>query len=323
MTKAYDSQPRFPQNQDPFGVFIEQLKPLNSLYCFSTLSAPWGLELPAMPGRLMMHIVTNGHCVITHNDEQVPLAEGSLVLIPHGKGHCIKSGINASTIPFFDSGVRHLSPNLEVLDIPGPGDTTKLICGVVSFDPLIGQYLLEQLPYILYLQPDEYSDAAWLTSTLDLIKREAQNLVPGSETIITRLAEILMIQLIRHWLDHSPLAKEGWFAAMRDERIGATLRAIHQQPEKRWTVERLASVACMSRSAFAARFTELVGKSAKSYLTEWRLTLAHYQLRNRKVPLIELALSCGYESEAAFSRAFKRVIGFSPSSTVSEENHSK
>ena len=100
---------------------------------------------------------------------------------------------------------------------------------------------------------------------------------------------------------------------MRDSRIGAALKAIHQQPEEKWTVESLAAIACMSRSAFAARFTELVGTSAKNYLTEWRLTLAYYQLKSVKVPLIELALNCGYESEAAFSRAFKRVIGMSPS----------
>ncbi|NVK54208.1 MAG: AraC family transcriptional regulator [Alteromonadaceae bacterium] len=317
MTEKPSSQPAFPLSQDPFGVFIEQLKPLNSLYCFSTLSAPWGLELPSMHNRLMMHIVTGGRCIILHEGNKVILEEGSLVLVPHGYGHCIKSAANANVVPFFDSGVRQLSPNLEVLDIPGPGDTTRLICGVVSFDPLIGNYLLEQLPQLLCLQPSDYREAAWLTSTIDLIKREAQSLAPGSETIITRLAEIMIIQLIRHWLDHSPLAKQGWFAAMRDTRIGNALRVIHQQPEKRWTVESLASVACMSRSAFAAKFTELVGKSAKNYLTEWRLTLAHYQLRSRKTPLIELALACGYESEAAFSRAFKRVIGYSPSNVES------
>lgn len=312
MTDPINS-PDFPANNDHFGPFIEQLKPQNSLYCFSTLAAPWGLALPAMPGRLMLHVVMSGNCLIITETSQIALSAGALVLIPHGKGHSLKSAAHVRDVPFFDSGVKQLSPNLEVLDIPGSGETTKLICGVVSFDPLIGHYLLDQLPEVICLTADDYQDLAWLTSTLELIKREATDLAAGSETIITRLAEIMLIQLLRYWLNNDPLANEGWFAAMRDSRIGAALKAIHQQPEEKWTVESLAAIACMSRSAFAARFTELVGTSAKNYLTEWRLTLAYYQLKSVKVPLIELALNCGYESEAAFSRAFKRVIGLSPS----------
>ena len=313
MENSANRASKFPSNQDPFTQFLAQLKTQSSLYCFSTLHAPWGLALPPMKGHLMLHVVTDGQCLITSANGTHCLEPGSIVLVPHGKGHHIKSEENASTVPFFDAGVQQVTANLETLEIPGKGKLTKLICGVVSFDHVLGQYLLEQLPEIICLNRSEYESASWLNSTIDLIRHEAQQLQVGSETIITRLAEILIVKILRFWLDNSPLANEGWFVAMRSARIGAALKAIHQYPEKDWHLVNLAAEACMSRSAFSAKFTELIGVSVKSYLTKWRLTLAHQQLRQAHTPLIELALSSGYNSEAAFSRAFKRVIGLSPS----------
>lgn len=313
MENVANKIPQFPSNQDPFSLFMQHLKAKNSLYCFSTLNAPWGLKLPAMTGQLMLHLVTDGQCVIKSGNTSYQLESGSLVLVPHGKGHTIKSDKNASAIPFFDSGVRQITANLELLDIPGKGNLTKLICGVVAFDHIFGRYLLQQLPDIICLHRAEYESTSWLNSTIELIRHEAEQLTIGSETIITRLAEILIVKTLRYWLNNSRQADEGWFAALRNERIGAALRAIHQYPEKNWNLEKLSAHAYMSRSAFSAKFTELVGTSVKSYLTKWRLTLAYYKLQQEQIPLIELALSSGYNSEAAFSRAFKRVIGLTPS----------
>lgn len=305
--------PQFPTNHDPFSSFLAHLKVKSSLYCFSTLSAPWGLKLPPMDGHLMLHLVTDGQCFIQAGNYLQLLEAGSIVLVPHGKGHSIKSEKNASVIPFFDSGVRQITPNLELLDIPGKGSVTKVMCGVVSFDHIFGQYLLEQLPDIICLHCTEYQNASWINSSIELIRHEAEQLKVGSETIITRLAEILIVKTLRYWLDNASLAHEGWFVAMRNERIGTALREMHRYPENNWNLTNLSAIACMSRSAFSAKFTELVGTSVKSYLTKWRLTLAFHKLQHDQMPILDLALSSGYQSEAAFSRAFKRVIGLTPS----------
>ncbi len=145
-------------------------------------------------------------------------------------------------------------------------------------------------------------------------RREASALRPGGETVITRLADILVIQMIRSWIDSEPEADTGWLAALRDEQVGGALTSIHRQPERDWTVVSLAKDVGMSRSAFSARFTHLVGVSAMRYLTRWRMQLARTHLQQTSEPLAIVADRVGYQSEAAFCRAFKRVVGGSPGS---------
>jgi AraC-like DNA-binding protein len=137
---------------------------------------------------------------------------------------------------------------------------------------------------------------------------------PGGETVITHLADILIIQAIRSWLDSAPDANRGWLAALRDKQIGRALAAIHRQPEKAWSVDSLAREVGMSRSGFSARFTQLVGNSAMRYLTRWRMQLARAQLAEGTTQISQIADRLGYQSEAAFCRAFKREFGISPGS---------
>ncbi|HSH42917.1 MAG TPA: AraC family transcriptional regulator, partial [Arenicellales bacterium] len=144
--------------------------------------------------------------------------------------------------------------------------------------------------------------------------REARHLKPGGETVITHLADILIIQAIRAWLEKAPQTGSGWLVALRDRHIGRALSAMHRNPEQPWTIQRLAGEAGMSRSAFSARFTELVGEPAMRYLTRWRMQMARLELKNSAEPMIMLAERLGYQSEAAFSRAFKRVFGVPPGS---------
>jgi AraC-like DNA-binding protein len=134
----------------------------------------------------------------------------------------------------------------------------------------------------------------------------------GGETVVTRLADILVIHAIRFWIANDPSAQTGWLRALDDPQIGRAISNIHRNPGKSWTLELLAREASMSRSAFAARFTELVGESAMRYVTRWRMHAAETRFRNENVTVAEVALSLGYESEAAFNRAFKRHIGVSP-----------
>ena len=145
-----------------------------------------------------------------------------------------------------------------------------------------------------------------------LIDAEAAEPKPGGEAVITRLSDILVIQAIRHWLEHDPGAKRGWLGAIQDPQIGTALTLIHRDPGRDWTLDSLAREVAMSRSAFAERFSRLVGEGAGQYLTHWRMHLATEALQRDGTTAAELAERYGYRSEAAFSRAFKRVVGKPP-----------
>jgi AraC-like DNA-binding protein len=152
----------------------------------------------------------------------------------------------------------------------------------------------------------------WIHSTLRFMAAEARELRPGGETVITRLADILVIEAIRGWIERDPAARTGWLGALRDKQIGRALTLIHRDPARPWTPGALASEVAMSRSAFAARFAALVGVPAIQYVARWRMQLAATWLREHDMGLGALASRLGYQSEAAFSRAFKRVVGVPP-----------
>jgi len=148
--------------------------------------------------------------------------------------------------------------------------------------------------------------------TLRFMAAEARELRPGGETVITRLADILVIQAIRSWIARDPAAQTGWLGALRDQQIGRAIALVHRDPARNWTVASLAMAVGMSRSAFAARFSQLVGEPAVRYVTRWKMHAALMWLKEENAALSEIASRLGYESEAAFSRAFKRVVGISP-----------
>jgi len=308
-------QREIPDFTDPLGETLHMLRLNGSLYCRSELRAPWGVDMPPFDGYMMFHVVTSGHCWLeVEGEEPRLLQQGSLTLVPHGNGHTIRSSPTAGTLPLFDIPVEKISERYEVMRYGGDGELTHLTCGVVSFDQLAGRQLVAQLPKLLQIDSWDEEEDSWLQGTLRFIAREARELRPGGETVITHLADILIIQAIRTWIDRAPEADQGWLAALRDKQVGRALAAIHRQPEKDWTVDRLAREVGMSRSGFSARFTSLVGDSAKRYLTRWRMQLARAQLQQTSDSLSALAERLGYQSEAAFSRAFKRVHGVAPGS---------
>jgi len=304
-----------PAFTDPLGETLHLLRLNGTLYCRSELTAPWGIDMPAFEGYMIFHVVTSGQCWLEVDGEEPRLLQqGSLALVPHGNGHRIRSNLSADTEPLFDIPVEQVSERYEIMRYGGNGDLTHLTCGVVSFDHVAGRQLIAQLPSVLQIDTWDDEEGSWLQSTLRFIAREARELKPGGETVITHLADILIIQAIRSWIDSAPEADQGWLAALRDNHVGRALAAIHRQPEKNWTVASLASEVGMSRSGFSARFTKLVGKSAKRYLTQWRMQLARTQLQQTSDSIMVLAERLGYQSEAAFCRAFKRVFGVSPGS---------
>lgn len=304
---------QLPPSTDPLGEALHFLRMSGTYYSRCEFSAPWALELPAIPGTLMFHVVTSGSCtLVVPGAAPRMLRPGGLALVPHGQGHRMESEPAAPGIGLFDLPREELSERYEILRIDAGGDPTTLICGVIRFDHPAGRHLMELLPRLITVDGETSLEQEWLQSTLRLMAHEARALRPGGETVITRLADVLVIQAIRAWLDQDPAARAGWLGAMRDPQIGRAINLIHRVPERGWTVARLAHEVAMSRSAFAARFTELVGEPPMQYVTRWRMHVAPTLLEDRAASLAEIAEKLGYRSEAAFSRAFKRETGMSP-----------
>lgn len=303
----------FLQPADPLGEALHFLRMSGSYYARCEFSAPWALELPAFPGTLMFHVVTSGSCtLVVPGAEPRTLRPGGLALVPHGQGHRLESEATVPGIGLFEVPREEVSDRYELLRIDGGGDPVTLICGVVRFDHPAGRYLMGILPRLIVLDSDTPLQQEWLQSTVRLMAHEARTLLPGGETVITRLADVLVIQAIRSWLEGDPEARAGWLGAMRDPQIGRAINHIHRSPGQEWTVARLAHEVAMSRSAFSARFTNLVGEPPMQYVARWRMLVARSMLAEGTAALAEIADKLGYRSEAAFSRAFKRETGMSP-----------
>lgn len=298
---------------DPVGEALHFLRMSGTFYCRSEFTAPWGLALPAMPGCLMLHVLTSGTCWLEADGcAPLPLQPGELTLVPHGQGHRLVSELGVCAAPLFDLPREAVSERYEILRQGGGGTPASLICAAVRFDHPAAQQLLRLLPGVIRVETAGSAQRDWMHSTLHFIETEARTLRPGGETVITRLADILVIQALRAWLEQDPGARTGWLAALQDKQIGRAISLIHRDPARTWTLHTLAKEVAMSRSAFAARFTELVGEPAMHYLARWRMHTAVSWLEEQDIGVADLAGRLGYQSEAAFSRAFKRYIGVSP-----------
>jgi AraC-like DNA-binding protein len=298
---------------DPLGEALHFLRMSGSFYCLSEFTTPWALDLPPMQDCVMFHVVTAGECRLEVPGAQAcTLRPGALALVPHGGGHSLSSGSDVTAAKLFDLPRELVSDRYEHLRHGGGGASTTMLCAAVRFEDPSAQHLLRLLPRLIAVDAWNSPELEWLQSTLRFLNTEARELRAGGETVITRLADILVIQAIRSWISTDPQAQTGWLGALRDKQIGRAIALIHRDPARDWTVASLASAVGMSRSAFAARFTELVGEPAMHYLSRWKMHAALTWLRQSDAPLSQLASKLGYESEAAFSRAFKRLMGVSP-----------
>jgi len=298
---------------EPLGDALHFLRMNGVFYCRSEFTAPWALELPPFKDCMMFHIVTNGECRLEVGGADVRhLRSGDLALVPRAAGHRLASAPGVVGAQLFDVPRELAADRYEIIRLGGGGAATTVICGVVRFDHPAAHHLIGLLPQVITVDVWSSPETEWIQSTLRFITAEAQELRAGGETVITRLADILVIQAIRFWIARDPAAQTGWLAALRDAQIGRAIAMVHRDPTGQWTVGTLATAVGMSRSAFAARFTELVGESAMRYVTRWQMYLALTWLKESDAPIGDVARRLGYQSEAAFSRAFKRVIGSSP-----------
>jgi AraC-like DNA-binding protein len=299
--------------KDPLGEALHGLRMNGAYYCRSELTAPWGLALPAMKGYMWFHVVTRGRGRLeVDGSHPCALDPGAFALVPHGEGHVLRSDQRAFPRPITDVPLEQVSGRYEILRYGGGGTPTTMICGAVRFDHPAADDLVGLMPNVIQLEPPGSLESEWMHTTLRLVAAEARTLRAGGETVITRLCDVLIVQAIRAWMTRDPAARKGWIGALHDPQVGRAISLVHRDAARDWTVESLAREVALSRSAFAARFSELVGEPPMAYVTRWRMQVARAWLAEADMTVSQVAARLGYGSEAAFNRAFKRIVGVPP-----------
>jgi AraC-like DNA-binding protein len=233
------------------------------------------------------------------------MLQGDLVLLPHGLDHELLDDPDGDSEPLEEFLARPAFPMTG-------GLMTTVVCGVYRSDPQLAHPMLAALPPVVHFPVSIMRTKPELAATLSLLTAEIDRPSPGSEALVQYLFDALFVYVVRAWSDQAPEEKPGWLRALRDPSLSKVLGRIHAEPGGPWTVESLAREAGLSRAAFARRFAGIVGEPPLAYLTRWRMVVAGRLLHSSEASLAEVAERVGYQSEFAFSRAFKRSRGIPP-----------
>jgi AraC-like DNA-binding protein len=278
--------------------------------------------LPDADHLIAYHVVTAGHCFATVGGGQpIPLEAGQALVITNGDSHIMSSS----------PGLRADPPMPDVLEVAaaaskpfcinfgnGP-DSTNLVCGYLACDARPFNPLLESLPPVIKAGDPARDSVGWISQFIRFAVAEAAGKHAGSESVLTKLSELLFIDVVRRYLETLPLEHAGWLAGLRDPLIGKVMSLMHARPAHDWTIAELAREAGMSRSVLAERFAKLLGIPPMHYLAKWRMQVASELLMSGKANLASIAADVGYDSEASFSRAFKKMVGVPPSTWRRQE----
>ncbi|WP_082112884.1 AraC family transcriptional regulator [Pseudoxanthomonas suwonensis] len=275
----------------------------------AAISAPW-LE-PGAERVVIFHLVTEGECLV-EMDCMPPLRAraGDVVIFPHGQEHRMAS--EPGLPPARSANLKKLlSRRPARLMHGGGGRATRIVCGYMACDLRLAQLLLNGLPPVISVNVRDWKAGEWLESSVRHALAEARSPVPGGASLLSRLAEVLFIEVLRQHT-HQNESRQGWLAGLADRVVGRALNALHERPANDWTLEELARVAGTSRSVLAERFQHLVGTSPMQYLTQWRLAMAANLLSRSSAPLANIAEEVGYQTDTSFIRAFRREYGMPP-----------
>jgi AraC-like DNA-binding protein len=297
---------------DSLSEVLQDLRLAEGSYGRCQLTRPWGIDLPPQSAA-RFHFVVSGSCWLqAPKTGGMHLHAGDVVLLPRGVGHTLTDAPKGRTRPLGDLPFQQVGERSFRLRTGGGGAPTLLACCSVTFAEPALHPLLELMPPVLLVRGGGTTDKV-LPALLEAMADEVSAQRLGAATIMTRLADVIITRVIRAWVEARSEDTTGWLAAIRDPKIGRALAGIHRRPGHPWTVASLADVALTSRSMFSQRFTSVVGMPPARYLTRWRMHLASLWLRNERLTVSETAARLGYESEASFSRAFKRSRGVPPS----------
>jgi AraC-like DNA-binding protein len=293
--------------------FLRAIRFRSGLYFRPQFRAPWGISVAR--NCIVFHIVDHGNCWLEVNGVAKPmqLFEGDFVVVTRGDAHIMRDRLSTPAADFFDLVKTHRFAENPAFRAGGKGAITTLVCGGAHLETGAHSFLIGMLPPVLCVRRTEENTQHWLGLTTEQILAELKSRGPGANGIITRLADILFIRAVCAYFDHNiGAAESGLLLAVRDGQIGRALAILHRHPQQPWTVDSLARHVALSRFAFAARFTEVVGEPPLHYLTRLRIDLAASRLRSSDDKLRAIAAASGYESVAAFAKSFKRLIGMTP-----------
>ncbi|MBX3650874.1 MAG: AraC family transcriptional regulator [Burkholderiales bacterium] len=310
---------------DALSEVLRALRLNSGIFLEAEFTAPWCIDsapgkddvrhiLPGAEHVTLYHLVTEGRCRvhIPGVTDTVELGVGDLILFPHGDGHRMGSDLQLAPVAAETLVVPLAEGGLARIRHGGGGERTRFVCGFLACDSRLCKPLLDALPRMLKVPMGQGPAASWIIDTLRRGAAETQAPRAGADAVLARLSELLFLEAMRYYLESLPENERGWFAGLRDPQVSRALALMHGDPGRAWTVDDLGREAGLSRSALAERFAALLGEPPMQYLTRWRLALAARALKEGRDPVAHVAEQVGYESEAAFNRAFKREFGMPP-----------
>ncbi|KFE70563.1 transcriptional regulator, AraC family protein [Hyalangium minutum] len=311
--KELTDRPAEPDGQpaDVLAEVLDTMRLSTHMYGRFELYAPWGIQFPQRPGAHIVLIARGGaRLEVEGREGGVVLSAGDLALLPHGGGHTLRDTAG-SPLHVLGQGECKRARGVGPIRLGGEGARTSLVAASFRFGVEPQTPLFNALPPLIHITADDPVTAGSLAPTVQLLLAESASNSPGATVIMSRLADILLVQALRAHVAGGKCEEHG-LRALVDPQIGKALALLHERSAEPWTVESLAAAVALSRSGFAARFTALVGEPPLEYLARWRMTKAAQLLRESHVPLSEVAEYVGYSSEASFNRAFKRWGGTAP-----------
>jgi len=312
---------------DALSDVLKSVRLAGACYLNAEFTAPWcirgELSVPAVRARLagadhvaFFHFVTEGACKVrlAEGGEVMAAKTGDLIFFPQEGRHLMGTDLHLAPMEADAFAASPNAPDAEVLQLRygGGGATTRFVCGYLACDRSTFRPLFEALPRAICITVGDGPASALLGELLRAGVRESSTMRPGADSMLAKVAELLFVEAMRRYMEGLPPGGKGWLAGVRDAQVGRALSLLHAEPARAWTVDDLARAVALSRSALAERFTTLVGESPMHYLTRWRLALAAQSLRAGSEAIARVAERSGYESEAAFNRAFKREFGVPP-----------
>ncbi len=309
---------------DALSEMLRAIRLESAIYFNAEFSEPWCLTSPASCVLAPLLTPAAGHVIIYHlllsgsayaevaGGERLALAAGDLVTFPQGHGHVLGSGTRSSAIDASTVLSTWLGQGLELVQLGGGGSSCRFICGFMACDLQLSRTFLASLPPAIKVNIHDDPSGRWLEDSLKFSVLEAGTRREGGDAVLAKLAEVVFAETLRRYVRTLPDHEVGWLAATRDPAVGKALALLHGRHAHPWTVAELARATGLSRTVLAERFKHFLGESPIAYLTRWRLQLGARALTTTSYGVAQVAFDVGYESEAAFNRAFKREYGLPP-----------
>jgi AraC-like DNA-binding protein len=309
---------------DAFSDVLRSARLSGGVFLHAEFTAPWCVSArmsPELCSRFLgaaahlipFHYVVEGEFEVSVGDDVVMrLGPDEVVLFPRNDVHLMGSDLRLTPVPVSEIIVPPDGGRLASIRHGGGGAATRLICGYLGSESALLNPVIQALPAAVEFNVEGSRPAAWIRATFEYAAQEIEGLRAGSDTVLAKISELLFVEAVRGYIDSAPLDRSGWLAGLSDPTVARVLAMLHADVQRAWSVEELAREAGVSRSVLAERFARIIGMGPIHYLAHWRLQMAAHELKASPTTVARIAERSGYESEAAFSRAFKKAFGTAP-----------